>query len=331
MAEMRFWHTAWAGSGKVRFLRWAALVLLCAAIGLWVWLGGGVADYRVLFSGLPDKEAGQVIAALDRLDIPYRLNDRDGSIEVPGDRQHLARYRLAIAGVPNSAGEEEAQSAMRFGLSSFQEQLARQRTLEAELAKSIELFEGVVAARVHLALPRQSAFLREPVLPAASVMLTLADGVMLSQPQLEAVRKMVAGSVPAMQVAQVSVLDRHGVLLTGEATALELLPPPAERSSLTVRPAQAQLEQPHPVSLLSDKIKPWVAAWRVEVLPGALGILALLGLWWAMRWHRMKQQVLEQADQTVQDLEQDLNDLRQHVAQNPRLTAGVIKLWMQGI
>lgn len=348
MAVMSFWSGTGSNAGWRRYWHWGLLpvVIVIAGLGVWRWMHD--ADYRVLFSGLADKEGGQVVAVLEQLDIPYRLNSADGAIEVPENHLHLARYRLAIAGVPKAQGADEAQSAMRLGLSSFQEQLARQRTLEAELAQSLALLEGVAAARVHLALPKQSAFLREAVSPAASVMLTLADGTVLPAAQLEAVRLMVAGSVPGLQAAQVSVMDRRGVLLAGAvaAEAAQVLPPVPTTQPQTSQPKTSQTRPlssqiPQTATLPSTPAQGDLTQragdgfslpgdWRSEILPGVLGVLALLGLWLLLRHHRQHSRTSQDAMETEQGFTQELNALRQLVAQDPRLAASVVKFWVQG-
>lgn len=114
--------------------------------------------YRVLYPHLSDRSGGEVIAALEQLNIPYRLSAANGSIEVAADQLHLARYRLAALGLPKSDADAEdaIDRAPNFGASSLQEQQRYQHALEIDLARSIQKLETVELARVHLALPKVS-------------------------------------------------------------------------------------------------------------------------------------------------------------------------------
>ncbi|MEW6133924.1 MAG: flagellar basal-body MS-ring/collar protein FliF [Pseudomonadota bacterium] len=206
---------AYAAASPARKLVWGVIILLLLALpAVLLWQDAQTPrEYRVLYAELSDRDGGEVVDALERLNIPYRLADADGSVLVPADRFHVARYKLAAQGLPRGdkpAGEDAGQ---RFGVSPFQEQLGYQRRLEAELARSVESIEDVESARVHLALPRQSAFLRERVPPAASVLVKLRTGAAFDEDKVEALRQIVAGGVPGMNPGQVSVVDQRGILL----------------------------------------------------------------------------------------------------------------------
>lgn len=173
--------------------------------------------YRVLYTQLSDRAGGEVIAALEQLDIPYRLSDADGSIEVPLDQLHAARYRLAARGLPKTDDErqDEAVRAPSFGASSLQEQQRFQRALELDLARSIQKLEAVEIARIHLALPKVSPFLRDAPPATAAVLVRLRAGAQLSVGQVTTIQTLVAAAVPRMKRADVQVLDPRGVLLGG--------------------------------------------------------------------------------------------------------------------
>ena len=173
--------------------------------------------YRVLYTQLSDRAGGEVIAALEQLDIPYRLSDADGSIEVPLDQLHAARYRLAARGLPKTDDErqDEAERAPSFGASSLQEQQRFQRALELDLARSIQKLEAVEIARVHLALPKVSPFLRDAPPATAAVVVRLRADAQLSVDQVTTIQTLVAAGVPRMKRADVQVLDPSGVLLGG--------------------------------------------------------------------------------------------------------------------
>lgn len=193
---------------------WAAILLLLALPAALFWKDAQAPrEYRVLFAELSDRDGGEVVVALERLDIPYRLTEADGSIQVPAEQLHVARYKLAAQGLPR--GDEPAGDASgpRFGVSSFQERMDYQRSLEATLARSVESIDAVESAHVHLALPRQSAFLREQAPPAAAVLVELKPGVRLDEETVESLRQIVAGGTPGLNPGQVSVVDQSGALL----------------------------------------------------------------------------------------------------------------------
>ncbi len=193
----------------------ALLVLLplAALAAAYLWFNPPV--YRVLYSQLSDRAGGEVIAALEQLDIPYRLSTADGTIEVPADKLHVARYRLAARGLPKSDADaqDEIDRAPSFGASSLQEQQRFQRGLEVDLARSIQALDAVELARVHLALPKVSPFLRDAPPATAAVLVRLRSGAQLSVEQVTTIQTLVAASVPRMKRTEVQVLDPRGVLL----------------------------------------------------------------------------------------------------------------------
>ncbi|MDP2030025.1 MAG: flagellar basal-body MS-ring/collar protein FliF [Thiobacillus sp.] len=175
--------------------------------------------YRVLYPHLSDRAGGEVIAALEQLDIPYRLSAANGNVEVAADQLHLARYRLAALGLPKSDADAEdaIDRAPNFGASSLQEQQRYQHALEIDLARSIQKLETVELARVHLALPKVSPFLRDAPPATAAVLVRLRPGAQLTAAQVSSIQTLVAASVPRLKRAEVQVLDPHGVVLGGAA------------------------------------------------------------------------------------------------------------------
>lgn len=173
-------------------------------------------DYRVLYGNLSDRDGGSVIAALQQMNVPYKFAD-GGALSVPANQVHEVRLRLAGQGLPKGGliGFELMES-QKFGTSQFAEQINYQRGLEGELARSIQSLSAVQSARVHLALSRQSAFLREQPKPSASVVLGLFPGRVLDATQVSAVVHLVSNSVPDLQVKNVSIVDQHGNLLSAE-------------------------------------------------------------------------------------------------------------------
>ncbi len=171
-------------------------------------------SYRTLYANLPDRDGGAIITALTQMNIPYRLSDSGQAILVPADKVHEARLHLAQQGLPRS-GEAgfELLDKTRLGSSQFTEQLTYQRALEGELANTIQALHPIQSARVHLAMPRESLFVRERKTPTASVLLTLHPGRSLSESQIQAITWLVSSSIPHLPANDVSIVDQNGRLL----------------------------------------------------------------------------------------------------------------------
>lgn len=189
----------------------AAVVALIVAAVMWT----SEPKYKVLFSNLEDRDGGAIVTALGQMNVPYRYNENGTALLVPADRVYDARLQLASQGLPRggSVGFELMDNA-RFGASQFAEQINYQRGLEGELARSIESMHTVQHARVHLAMPRQSLFVRERQAPTASVLLNLYPGRSLSDAQVSAISWLVASSVPELTAENVSVVNQNGRLLS---------------------------------------------------------------------------------------------------------------------
>ena len=189
----------------------AALVAVIVAVAMW----SSEPKYKVLFSNLDDRDGGAIVAALGTMNVPYRYNETGTAVLVPADRVYDARLQLASQGLPRggSVGFELMDNA-RFGASQFTEQINYQRGLEGELARSIEAMHTVQHARVHLAMPRQSLFVRERQAPTASVLLNMHPGRSLSDAQVSAISWLVASSVPELTAENVSIVDQNGRLLS---------------------------------------------------------------------------------------------------------------------
>ncbi|TFZ08346.1 flagellar basal-body MS-ring/collar protein FliF [Ramlibacter humi] len=190
-------------------------VMLLTALLAWGLSAGRQTDYRVLYASLSDKDGGSVIAALQQMNVAYKYAEGGGAILVPADKVHDARLKLASQGLPRGGAVGfELMENQKFGTTQFQERLNFQRGLEGELARSIMSLQAVNQARVHLALPQQTAFLREQQKPSASVLLTLHGGRTLDRGQVAGIVHLVASSVPDMQPRAVSVVDQNGTLLS---------------------------------------------------------------------------------------------------------------------
>ena len=173
------------------------------------------ADYRILFSNISERDGGAIIAALDQMNIPYQFNDTGGAILVPGSKVHEVRLRLATQGLPKGGGVGfELMENQKFGISQFAEQVNYQRGLEGELSRTIQSIAAVQNARVHLAIPKPTVFVREELKPSASVLLNLYPGRALDPSQIAGIQNLVAASVPNLSVSGVTLIDQTGAMLS---------------------------------------------------------------------------------------------------------------------
>jgi flagellar M-ring protein FliF len=185
---------------------------IAAAIWLVLWSQGQ--NYTVLYAQLSERESGQVMDALTAAGIEFKLNP-SGAVSVPETKVQEARIRLASQGLPqrDSMGIEMIQKDSALGNSTLMESARYQSVLETELARTIIKVQGVQSARVHLALPKPSVFLRDAHKATASVMLQLYPGRRLEPGQVAAIVHLVASSVPELSANDVTLVDQAGSLL----------------------------------------------------------------------------------------------------------------------
>ncbi|BEP40760.1 flagellar basal-body MS-ring/collar protein FliF [Variovorax sp. V15] len=189
----------------------AALVAAAAAFMLW----SRGPEYKVLYTNVSDRDGGAIIASLQQMNVPYKFADGGGAILIAGDKVAETRLKLAAQGLPKAGGVGfELMDNQKFGTSQFAEQVNYQRGLEGELARSIESIGAIESARVHLALPKPSLFVREQKKPSASVVLALARGRSIDEGQVSAIVHMVSSSVPDLDAKSVTVVDQRGNLLS---------------------------------------------------------------------------------------------------------------------
>jgi flagellar M-ring protein FliF len=197
---------------KLLLVAGAAAVIAVMAV---FWLWSQQPDYRVLFSNYTDKDGGAIVAALEKMNVPYKFSDSGTAILVPAAQVHQARLKLASDGLPKGGNIGfEILENQKFGVSQFVEQVNFQRALEGELERSIQSIGAVEVARIHLAIPKASVFVRDQQKPTASVLLNLRAGRSLDTQQVGAVVHLVASSVPDLPAANVTVVDQNGNLLS---------------------------------------------------------------------------------------------------------------------
>lgn len=192
----------------------AALVAAIAVGVMW----SRQPDYKVLYTNLSERDGGAVIQSLQQMNVPYKFAEGGGAVMVPAEKVHETRLRLASQGLPKSGTTGmELMDNQKFGISQFAEQVNYQRGLEGELARSIESIGAVQSARVHLAIPKPTLFVRERQKPTASVVLQLYPGRAIDEGQVAAITHLVSSSVPELTPKSISIVDQHGNLLSGSS------------------------------------------------------------------------------------------------------------------
>ncbi len=195
------------------------------AIGFAVVLWSQQPDYRPLLTSLGGMDAGQVMDALAAADIPYTVEPNSGALLVKASDLGRAKLKLAAAGVAptnSNIGFEILDKDQGLGTSQFMEATRYRRGLEGELARTISSLNNVKAARVHLAIPKSSVFVRDERKPTASVLVELYPGRALEASQVMAIVNLVATSVPELSKEQVTVVDQKGNLLSDQQHLSEL-------------------------------------------------------------------------------------------------------------
>lgn len=208
------------GFNRLNLLRQIGLMVGLAAsvaLGVAVVLWAQEPNYQPVLGDLSSYNPEDVSRILDQSGIEYRMDGRSGALLVASDQVYDARLKLAAEGVTDkeTIGYELLDQEQGLGTSQFMETVSFRRGLEGELARTISSMRSVKSARVHLAIPERSVFVRDAREPSASVFLNLFAGRRVEQEQINAIVNLVAGSVPEMNRDQVTVVDQNGNLLTG--------------------------------------------------------------------------------------------------------------------
>ncbi len=199
------------------------VVMVLVALGLvYAWMQA--TPMRPVMTGLSEADQQAAYDALRTAEFKPKIDPQTGQLTVPSDRFHEARIFLASQGLPKTGavGIEGLKEQSSMTTSQFMEQVRVNAAMEQELARSIMQIGSIQSARVHLATPRQSVFVRERVPPKASVVLTPHPGRAVSQSQVQAIVHLVASSVPYLTPDSVAVVDNVGKLMTESATDLKL-------------------------------------------------------------------------------------------------------------
>jgi len=219
-------HPVIKGLARMTIARQISLMLGLAfsvAIGVAVVLWSQTPNYGRLFSEIGEKDVADVLQVLDTQGIKYKVESGSGAILVPMDQVADVKLKMAAQGLPrtNSLGYEMLDKEQGFGTSKSSELVRFQRALEGEIARTIMAIQNVKSARVLLALPVQSVFVRERKKPSASVVVNLYQGRSLDKGQIESIIHLVASSVPQLDAEQVTVVDQKGQLLSSSDSSSE--------------------------------------------------------------------------------------------------------------
>ncbi len=211
-------HPAIKGLAGLTIARQLGLMLglaLSVAIGVAIVLWSQEPSYGRLYADIGESDVAEILEILSKESIEYKVEPGSGAIMVPMDEVSAVKLKLAAQGLPKSAsmGYELLDKDQGFGTSKSVEIVRFQRALEGEIARTIMSIQNIKTARVLLAIPVQSVFVRERKKPSASVMVNLYQGRSLDKGQVESIIHLVASSVPQLEAAQVTVVDQKGRLL----------------------------------------------------------------------------------------------------------------------
>ena len=200
----------------------AAALTIIAVAALWL----TKTNYAVLYAGLSGEDGGRAIIELQKLNIPYRIVEGGRVIEVPDTDVGRARLQLAARGIAKRDGDEWAiLDNQSLGVSPFVEQVHYVRAIEAALSRTVGQVDGVVSAKVTLALPKRTDFLGDSPTPSASVLVRLRPGMVLTGAQVNGIVGLVASSVPGLARDHVTVVDQSGTVLSTDGKDLALQAP----------------------------------------------------------------------------------------------------------
>jgi flagellar M-ring protein FliF len=226
-SEQKLYMELLTGFNKLTVIRQLALMVGLAAsiaIALAAVLWTSDPEYKPVLSSITDYNADQIVEILNVNNIPFKLDENTGALLVEGEFYHQARLKLAGSGIvsDNIVGLEIMDQDQSLGTSQFVETTRYRRGLEGELSRTITSLQSVKSARVHLAIPKESVFVRDTRKPSASVFLELYPGRRLDRSQVDAIVNLVASSISQLSDKDVTVVDQRGTLLTEKDTNSEL-------------------------------------------------------------------------------------------------------------
>lgn len=244
------WQSMSTGS-KLGLGAGGALILMAAVVGS-MWVFG--AKYETLFSALDPRDASSVVSELEKMKVPFKLDEGGARITVPVDSVHEIRLKLMGTGIPLKGGVGfEVFDNTDFGMTEFAQKINYQRALEGELTRTINSLEEVKYSRVHLVMPENTLFRKNGETPTASVILFMKEGGQLPEKVITGVQRMVAASVPGLEKSGVTVADQQGVTMSRKAD---------DESGIGAMDGRLEKKR---------NVETYLAAKVVEVLEGAFG------------------------------------------------------------
>ena len=191
------------------------ITLFVIFIGMILFISFKEPSRTTLFSSLPEHEKSRVIDVLRSNGIDVSIDSTTGEILVPSPEYYEAKMKLAAEGLPSSVPQGyDILEKIPMGTSRSVEFMKMKQTQEIELARSINEISYILGARVHLAIPERSVFVRNSASPTASVFVKLADGRVLNREQVRSIVHIVSSSIPNMSSDNVTVVDQYGKLLS---------------------------------------------------------------------------------------------------------------------
>jgi flagellar M-ring protein FliF len=197
----------------------AAIVIACVLTGTLLTKWAAQPDMRLLFGSLGMAESAKITEKISEKDIPYEVRGNGSSIYVPADQIYTLRASLARDGLMPRSGEPgyEIFDNEKLGVSPMVQKMNYNRAIQGELARTIQVFDGVEFARVHIVRPEQTMFVSEGESATASVMLRLKPGYQLSAGTVTAISNLVAGAIEGLQSEHVTVTDSNGRMLNSQS------------------------------------------------------------------------------------------------------------------
>jgi len=220
-------NSSFIGMSELPVVRQLGLLIGLAAsiaIGIAIVFWSQEPDYSVLFSNISPKDSNEVVQVLQRINVKYKLDLSSGSILVSNENVQQARIELAAEGYPKSSGVgfELLQRDESIGTSTFLQNARYHRAKEEELSRTINTIAAIKNSRVHLALPKDTVFIRDKRKARASVMIELASGHTLPKRHIVAITHLVASSISDLSIDDVTIVDSNGNLLTNNSELDEL-------------------------------------------------------------------------------------------------------------
>ncbi len=194
----------------------AAVLALSVAVIMWA----TKPEYSSIVDNVSDSDMSAITSILAANKIPYKIDNSSGDLLVANNKKQQARLLISAEGLPNSSptGYEMLKKDTTLGTSQFLETARYQHALETELSRSISSMRNIETARVHLAIPKRTAFMRKKDHSSASVMVKVAGGRRLDKEQVNSIAHLVASSVAYLKVSDVAVVDQWGNLLNSSST-----------------------------------------------------------------------------------------------------------------